>query len=170
MLIAKATVAAVLSLVNEASEWLRAKETDQWATPWPSEEERNNRILTGLRNEKTWIVWDGDIAAATVTIATRANTKVWRNPAGECDLSEKAVYAHRLITARKYAGSGLGAELIDWAGLRGRRKHRAKWIRIDVWTSNKNCTNITWTRGSNRAASALTLPIHPARFSRSQFP
>ena len=81
MLIAKATVAdlpVVLSLVNEASEWLRAKETDQWATPWPSEEGRNNRILMGLRNEKTWIVWDGDIAAATVTIATRANTKSGR--------------------------------------------------------------------------------------------
>ncbi len=181
MLIAKATVAdlpVVLSLVNEASEWLRAKETDQWATPWPSEEERNNRILTGLRNEKTWIVWDGDIAAATVTIATRANTKVWQKPACKCDLSEKAVYVHRLITARKYAGSGLGAELIDWAGLRGRRKHRAKWIRVDVWTSNKNlhkyymdtgfepcgeCSDPAYPSGAlfQKPISVISKPINP---------
>lgn len=90
-----------------------------------------------MQNEKTWIVWDGDTAAATVTIAINANTDVWQNPACTCDLSEKAIYVHRLITARKYAGTGLGEELVNWAGLRGKRRNRAKWIRIDVWTSNE---------------------------------
>jgi hypothetical protein len=41
------------------------------------------------------------------------------SPPHACDLAERAVFVHRLITARKFAGSGLGAELIDWAGLRG---------------------------------------------------
>ena len=127
----------VLGLVNEASEWLRARETNQWAAPWPPRETRDKRILTGLQNEKTWIVWDGDIAAATVTIASKPNPDVWQNPACTCDLSEKAIYVHRLITARSYAGTGLGTELINWAGLRGKHRNRAKWIRIDVWTSNE---------------------------------
>ena len=82
----------------------------------------------------TWIVWHGRTPAATVTIATNANAAVWS--ACECDLAERAVYAHRLITARNYAGWGLGAELLNWAGLHGRREYGAKWIRIDVWTSN----------------------------------
>jgi hypothetical protein len=43
---------------------------------------------------------------------------------------------HRLITARDYGGLGLGAELIDWAGLRGSHLYEAKWVRIDVWTTN----------------------------------
>lgn len=139
MLITQATVGdlpKVLDLINEASDWLRTKGTNQWARPWPSELDRDRRVLTGLRNGKTWIVWDGDVAAATVTIATRHNPDVWEESGSTCDLSEKAVYVHRLIISRKYAGSGLGAELIDWAGLRGKRKNRAKWIRIDVWTSN----------------------------------
>ena len=140
MLITQATVGdlpAVLGLINEASEWLRTKGTDQWEQPWPSEPERDMRVLTGLRNGKTWIVRDGNVAAATVTIANSYNPKVWGNPGSTCDLSEKAVYVHRLIISRKYAGSGLGTELINWAGLRGKRKNRAKWIRIDVWTSNQ---------------------------------
>jgi len=139
MLITQATVKdlpIVLGLINEASAWLRTKETDQWTKPWPTEEERDLRVLTGLRNGKTWIVWDGDVAAATVTIANSHNPDVWDESGSTCDLSEKAVYVHRLITARKYAGTGLGTELINWAGLRGKRKNRAKWIRIDVWTSN----------------------------------
>jgi GNAT superfamily N-acetyltransferase len=139
MRITKASAAhldVVLGLIEEARAWLGAKETKQWATPWPTREARDARVLAGLNNGKTWIVWDGDTPAATVTIATRANQAVWSKPACECDLAERAVYAHRLITARNYSGRGLGAELIDWAGLRGRREYGAKWVRIDVWNSN----------------------------------
>jgi GNAT superfamily N-acetyltransferase len=127
---------AVLGLIEEAAGWLRCKETDQWARPWPDERQRDARVLRGLKGRKTWIVWDGDIPAATVTTARRANPAVWSAPACTCDLSEEAVYAHRLITARNYAGWGLGAELIDWAGLCASREYGAKWVRIDVWTTN----------------------------------
>ena len=156
MLIVKATAAdldAVLGLIDEARGWLGTKRTDQWKIPWPTPEERNARVLAGLKNGKTWIVWDGNTAAATVTIAMGANPDVWKNPACECDLSERAVYAHRLITAREYAGSGLGAELMDWAGLRGRRKNRARWIRIDVWSSNTALHDYYLDKGFIRCGS-----------------
>ena len=54
----------------------------------------------------------------------------------ECDLTERAVYLHRLITARKYAGHGLGGSLVNWAAEHARAKYGARWIRIDVWTTN----------------------------------
>ena len=129
----------VLGLIKDAKSWLWSKDTDQWEKPWPDPAARDERVLAGLRNEKTWIVWDGDIgdiAAATVTITTRRNNAVWAKPACTADLAERAVFVHRLITSRKYAGLGLGAELIDWAGLRGCREYGAKWIRIDVWRTN----------------------------------
>jgi GNAT superfamily N-acetyltransferase len=141
---------AVLNLIDDAAAWLRDKGTSQWAAPWPDEERRNARVRRGLQGGKTWIVWDGDRPAATVTIATRANTAVWSKPACECDLSERAVYVHRLITARSHAGLGLGAELIDWAGLRGRREYGAKWIRIDVWTDNTGLHDYYLGRGFER--------------------
>jgi ribosomal protein S18 acetylase RimI-like enzyme len=124
-------------LVGEATAWLRrTKDTDQWMKPWPNREARDQRLLAGLENRETWIVWDGQIPAATVTLATRPNPAAWSEPSPDCDLSERAVYAQRLITARRYAGMRLGTELIDWAGLRGQRQYGAKWIRIDVWSSN----------------------------------
>lgn len=127
----------ILAFIEDARERLQTKDTDQWKNPWPNETARNSRVLRGLQDEKTWIVWDGDIPAATATITPRRNIAVWSNPACECDLSERAVFVHRLITARKYAGLGLGAQLIDWAGLRGQSLYGAKWIRIDVWRTNR---------------------------------
>jgi len=126
----------VLGLIEDARSWLWTMDTDQWDKPWPDPAARDRRVLAGLRNGKTWIVWDDDIAAATITITTRRNNAVWAKPACTADLKERAVFVHRLITSRKYAGLGLGAELIDWAGLRGSREYGAKWIRIDVWLTN----------------------------------
>jgi hypothetical protein len=138
---------AILGLIEEARGWLALKDTDQWANPWPDERARDDRVLRGLRGGKTWIVWDGDIAAATVTLTPRKNDAVWSTPACTCNLAERAVFIHRLITARRYAGLELGADLIDWAGLRGQRLYGAKWIRIDVWSTNKRLHDYYVKRG-----------------------
>lgn len=126
---------AVIGLREEASAWLSLKGTDQWQKPWPSQRRYDARIRQGLKRGTTWIVWAADRAVATVSTAAKPKSKVWRD--AECDLSAPAVYAHRLIVARDFAGWGLGAQLIDWAGLRGHRDYGAKWIRIDVWSSNR---------------------------------
>jgi GNAT superfamily N-acetyltransferase len=125
----------ILDLINDAVDRrLRHLDTDQWEKPWPNREERDERVLRGLRGRKTWIVWDGDTAAATVTIAKQANVEVW--PA-ELDRDEPAVYVHRLITRTAYRGRGLGASLVDWAGREAYHQYRAKSIRIDVWRANE---------------------------------
>jgi len=138
---------AVLGLIDEAAAWLRTKDTDQWEAPWPDRASRDLRVLRGLQNGKTWIVWDGNIAAATITITTRRNNAVLARPACTANLAERAVFVHRLITSRKYAGLGLGAELINWAGLRGGREYGAKWIRIDVWRTNTGLHDYYTSKG-----------------------
>ena len=127
---------AILGLIEEASRWLKARGKDQWAEPWPNREQRDARVLRGLVNRKTAIVRQGDSAVATVTMANWHNPNVWVNGACVCDLSERAIYLHRLITARRYAGCGLGELLINWAAKRARAMYGAQWIRIDVWTTN----------------------------------
>jgi GNAT superfamily N-acetyltransferase len=134
----------VLGLIDEAASWLRTKGTDQWLRPWPTREARDGRVKRGLGFGKTWIAWDGAVAAATVTLAAKLNPKVWSwsdpaywpRPACTCDLGQRAVYAHRLITAASHRGQNLGAQLIDWAGWRARCDYGARWIRIDVWSTN----------------------------------
>lgn len=137
----------VLGLIEDAQGWLWIKDTDQWATPWPDEKARDARVRRGLEAGKTWIVWDDDIPAATVTATTKKNAAVWSKPTCTCDLADRAVFVHRLITARKYSGRGLGAELIDWAGLRGQHLYGARWIRIDVWSTNQGLHDYYRKRG-----------------------
>jgi GNAT superfamily N-acetyltransferase len=130
----RASLEAATGLIDAAGRWLRNKDTDQWAKPWPSKAARDERVRKDLAAGKTWFVRDKDTLAAMVTATEKAIPHVWEG--SEANLAEPAVYVHRLVTARGYAGLGLGAQLIDWAGRRGHTFYGAKWIRIDVWTTN----------------------------------
>lgn len=121
-------------LIDEASKWLRLKDTDQWERPWPNEEARRKRILDGMRDGYTWIVWDGEDPVATVSITHKGNPLLWRKD----ELDDKAVYLHRLVINRKYGGQRVGAALLEWAAQQGRIRYGAKDIRIDVWTDNSD--------------------------------
>ena len=72
---------AATSLIDAAGEWLRTKDTDQWAEPWPSRKERDERVRRDLAAGKTWFVRDedaGDALAATVTVAKDPIPFVWK--------------------------------------------------------------------------------------------
>jgi len=127
----------VRELVDEAAEWLRGKNTSQWATPWPDRGGRDNRILEDLALGRTWVLWDDAIAVGTITIDTvdpvdPSKNHVW--PAHT--LSESALYVHRVIVRRSHAGLGLGARLLDWASAVATRLIGSPLLRIDVWTDN----------------------------------
>lgn len=125
---------AILHLINSAAKWLGAcKDTDQWARPWPDEASRDARVEQGIKDGLTWIVEDSPgMPAATITCREHGNEILW----SEAELAEDAVYVSRLIVSRELAGQGIGAALIDWAGVLGIRQRRATWIRVDVWTTN----------------------------------
>lgn len=120
----------ILELLSESVRWLQDKGIDQWATPWPDEAGRNRRIARDLTDGKTWLVLDDAEVAGTITIDP-AEDSVW--PAHK--RQEKAVYVRKVIVRRSYAG--LGALLFDWAADVAARVHGARWIRIDVWTTNR---------------------------------
>ena len=128
----------VHGLVREAARWLRtSKDTDQWASPWPDRAGKLERILNDLLKGKTWLVWDGMIVVATITIDTEEpldenEQSVWPTHR----LRESALYVRRVIVSRSYAGLGLGAALLNWAACMAKRDHEAELIRIDVWTTN----------------------------------
>jgi GNAT superfamily N-acetyltransferase len=124
---------AVIGLRMEAEEWLRTMSTDQWAAAWPSEDVLEQRIREAIRAERTWIVWDGAVPSATITVSPNHH-EVWP----EENRRDRAAYIRRLVVSRdpKYMGHGLGAQLLDWAGLRASRQYGARWVRVDIWTTN----------------------------------
>jgi GNAT superfamily N-acetyltransferase len=124
---------AVHSLLTEASRWLqREKDTDQWAAPWPDEDGRNERVMRAIEARRTWIAWDDAQPAATLTVSPNHHM-IWPEENGR----EPAVYVRRIVVSRRYARRGLGSQLLDWAGLRASRIYGARWVRVDVWTTNE---------------------------------
>lgn len=123
----------IISLIEESAEWLRrAKNTDQWSQPWPGQAEHDHRLRADVDRGRSWILWDARTAAATITVDPDHDPR-W--PAEWC--GNPAVYIRRFAVRRRYAGKGLGAELLDWASRRGWRDHRAASIRVNAWTDNK---------------------------------
>lgn len=121
----------IIGLLDEASCWLRDQGIDQWARPWPTRVARDRRILADLHADRTWIGWDNGTAAATITVDPHHNL-AWPDEFRR----EPAVYIHRLVVSRSYARVGLGGQLLDWAGWKARREHRALWVRLNAWTNN----------------------------------
>jgi GNAT superfamily N-acetyltransferase len=121
-----ADVDILLAFRAEAAAWLRERGSDQWSTPFPRDE-----LLARIRAGETWIVWDDDRPAATVTITTWGPPELWTAE----ELQQPALYVHKLTVRRAHAGRRLGAELLDWAG--GRAYHEGRrWLRLDCWSDN----------------------------------
>jgi GNAT superfamily N-acetyltransferase len=120
--------------LREASRWLGTRNTDQWAVPWPDENGRNTNIKRAIRAGRTWIVVDEESRPAATLTASPNDHGIWPEP----DRRDPAVYVRRITVSRSpaYAGHGLGAQLLDWAGLRAHRDYGARWVRVDVWTTN----------------------------------
>ena len=122
----------IVSLIDDSADWLRSRGIDQWDKPWPNRAGRDSRIEAHLQAGKTWIAWDGDVAAATIT-ADHHPDPHWPEPLQR----EPAVYLHRLVVDLPYRGHGLGAALIDWAGQDALRRHGVPFIRVNAWTTNR---------------------------------
>ena len=96
-------------------------------------------MLSDLMKGKTRLLWHGTIPAGTITIDTEeplagGDQPVWP----EHKRHEPALYVRRVVVSRNYAGHGLGAGLLDWAGDMAKRDYGVTLIRVDVWTTNRN--------------------------------
>ncbi|RFU42853.1 GNAT family N-acetyltransferase [Actinomadura logoneensis] len=136
-------VADIIRLIDDAARWLRGQGTGQWAEPWPNAVERERRIRRGIELSRergedgyaqavTWLVADGDRPIATTFVTRVPNPALWTAD----ELKVRAVYLHRLVIDRRYAGTRLGERLVQWAGEWGRLAWGAEVMRIDVWTDN----------------------------------
>ena len=124
---------SIIGLIDGAARWLQTeKHSDQWQRPWPDELARDQRIRRGIKVARTWIVENDDGLVGTVSFGRGGNKKLWTLR----ERNQPAVYVSRLIVSPRYAGEGIGADLIDWAGQRGVAGWKAELIRVDVWTSN----------------------------------
>lgn len=118
----------VAALWQEASAWLASRGLDQWQYP-PRQESIQRSIAAG----ECWLVEDRDQVVATITLDHHADPEFWRPE----DDPAAALYIHRMVVARKAAGSDLGAALLDWAARRATAEGKT-WLRLDAWRTNED--------------------------------
>jgi len=120
-------VNSVVTIWNEASEWLATRGTDQWQYPV-----RVDAIRRKVAEGVVWLAEDSDgDALATVTLDEDADARLW----GAEDRPAAALYLHRLAIRSSLQGMHLGTAIIDWA--RGMAHAMGKeYLRLDAWTSN----------------------------------
>lgn len=129
---ARASVAdidTVATMHAEITQWLAAKGTDQWQR---TREHVRQSITRDVMAGTCWLAYSGKTIAGTVTIDTYADPEFWT----EEDQPTDAVYVHRMIVRREFAGRGIGKVLIRVAESLARAAGR-RWIRLDAWSTNK---------------------------------
>lgn len=120
-------VTKLLAFREEAATWLTRLGSDQWQRPYPAD-----RLLATIKAGSAFMVVDGDVTAATITLTPDVEDGLWT----EQELREPSRFVTKLTVARTHAGQNLGGRLLDWAGDRAYRDG-ARWLRLDAWTTNK---------------------------------
>ena len=120
-------VTKLLAFRREAAAWLTRLGSDQWQRPYPAD-----RLLATIEAGSVFMVMDGDVTAATITLTPDVEEGLWT----EQELSEPSRFVTKLTVARTHAGQNLGGRLLDWAGNRAYRES-AEWLRLDAWTTNE---------------------------------
>jgi len=159
MRITRATPANLDTLVafrDQAAAWLASKGIDQWQEPWPTPDLMVEGMLASIEAGGTFIVWDDDTPAATITINRFAKPELWT----EEEAAQPALYAHKVTVDRAYGGQGLGAELLDWAGTKA-ADEGADWLRVDVSTANERLQHYYLRQGFTYVRTVV-LPHNPS--------
>ena len=112
-------VAAVATLLDEATVWVGQRGYEHWPLPFPWEE-----IAAAIDRGEVYVVEseDGD-GVATVSMLPD-DPEYWG------DQPPDAFYVHKLAVRRDQAGRGIGAAIVEWANAEAAEAGR-EFLRLD---------------------------------------
>lgn len=118
----------LLRFRTDSAAWLSRQGIDQWSRPFPPD-----HILASIRAGEVFMIKAsiGSDACATVTLDRDADNRLWTPE----ERTQPALYVHKLSVDRQFAGAGLGARILDWAGDQAAQQG-CEWLRLDAWTTN----------------------------------
>lgn len=114
--------AAVMKLFSEARSWQQVAGVNTWPELEPT------RILTDIDQGSVFVLIHKDSVIGSVTIF-ESDPLIWPD-------DRRALYIHRLATARRLKGRGLCGMIIDYAARRARDQGKAL-LRLDCWAGNE---------------------------------
>lgn len=131
-------VDAVVALRVESETWLHAAGVRQWI-----DRDRGIRIIRDrLADGGTYVVTSNEGAVVASLTLSGPDPDFWTSE----DRPETALYLYKFMITKRYRGSGLGDELLDWASAQA--AHQGKqWLRLDCWRDNQALQQYYMRRG-----------------------
>jgi GNAT superfamily N-acetyltransferase len=116
-------VAAVATLLDEATVWVGQRGYEQWPLPFPREE-----IAAAIERGEVYVAELNRDVAATVTL-------LWDDPTYWGDRPADAAYVHKLAVSRACAGQRIGQAIVEWADKTAADAGR-EFLRLDCLRDN----------------------------------
>jgi ribosomal protein S18 acetylase RimI-like enzyme len=143
----EADVPAMVTLRREAEQWLDERGIEQWTQKWTKV--GDEKLQRATRQGRAWVLeyarQDAEIAA-TVTLGG-PDEDLWTVEDGP------ALYLYKLMVARRYAGHGLGALILDWA-VDQAAQYGYPCLRLDVWPNNTGLRDYYRAQGFSHVRTA----------------
>jgi len=109
----------VVSILNEAAQWLQGRQIDQWQGGFDA-----SLVLPGITDGHVWLAEIEDQDAGTFTLS-------WSDPLWQPD--DDGGYIHRLAVRRRFPG--LGVHLLRFAA-HETKQHARHYLRLDCGAAN----------------------------------
>jgi Acetyltransferase (GNAT) family len=118
----------VMALLDERTQWLRERGSEQWNTGRDFE----TRIVDTISRRKTWLLRDDGASIATLTLTSDGDPDFWTPE----ELRQPALYLGKMASAVYRSGEGLGSLMLSWAQDWAARSGFDS-LRWDVWRTNE---------------------------------
>jgi ribosomal protein S18 acetylase RimI-like enzyme len=113
----------IVEVLSEAARWLMRRGIRQWPDPFP-----RDRVEALVARGDFYVAKQGGETVGTLAL-------MWSDPVFWGEQPADAGYVHALAVRRAWAGRGLGARLLEWAGEQVAAAGR-RYLRLDCRAEN----------------------------------
>ena len=121
----------IMKIINQAQDYLRANNIDQWQNDYPNTE----TILDDVRNDVSYVLLKDDHIIGTIALIFQIEPTYNNIYQGSWLSDKKYMTIHRIAIDNKYFGSGFASLMMEYAEELGKKNHVFS-IRIDTQKDN----------------------------------
>lgn len=118
----------IVALREEARAWLADNGIEQWKIPYPP-----IKIAQAIERGEAYLVYLGEESIGTIRLQW-SDEMLWGKTADD------AGYVHNLVVSRKFAGQGIGREMLKWAEETATKAGK-RFLRLDCAANNEKLCN-----------------------------
>jgi ribosomal protein S18 acetylase RimI-like enzyme len=114
----------IVALREEARAWLADNGIEQWKIPYPP-----SLVAQAIERGESYLAYLGKELVGTIRLQW-SDEMLWGKTA------EDAGYVHNLVVSRKFAGQGLGRQMLTWAEETAAKAGK-RFLRLDCAANNE---------------------------------